>query len=228
MLDNPAAKRYKYSAPTTVESSNNSMSSSSASPPLSPSPNTVHPLGSNSNKLNKIPDFPNPYMNCNPYYSYNSTPTSFNSQAPQMGYNYENYLLQQQSHFNQYAAQQQWSEAFVNPYQQVSKSTDASSNESNCNKENSLQQNESLPLKKRRQIPPECRDKSYFEKRKKNNESAKRSRDQRKRKEDRIVMRNVILEQENLQLKTQVALYEAEIEKLRCIAYGMQQNGATH
>jgi len=81
--------------------------------------------------------------------------------------------------------------------------------------------NGSLPLKKRRAVPVENKDPGYWEKRKKNNESAKRSRDNRRVKEDHLAMKNMILEQENLQLKTQVALYEAEIEKLRAMAYGL-------
>ena len=82
-------------------------------------------------------------------------------------------------------------------------------------------ESQSLPLKKRRAIPVEQKDSHYWDKRRKNNESAKRSRDIKRDKENRIYVRNAFLEQENLQLKTQVALYEAEIEKLRCIAYGL-------
>jgi hypothetical protein len=82
-------------------------------------------------------------------------------------------------------------------------------------------ESQSLPLKKRRAIPVEQKDSHYWDKRRKNNESAKRSRDIKREKETRVYVRNTFLEQENLQLKTQVALYEAEIEKLRCIAYGL-------
>jgi hypothetical protein len=82
-------------------------------------------------------------------------------------------------------------------------------------------ESQSLPLKKRRAIPVEQKDSHYWDKRRKNNESAKRSRDIKREKENRVYVRNTFLEQENLQLKTQVTLYEAEIEKLRCIAYGL-------
>ena len=83
-----------------------------------------------------------------------------------------------------------------------------------------LSQSFKMPPKKRPQpVPVEQKDKSYWEKRKKNNDSAKRSRDQRRMKEEQIAMRVVYLEQENLQLRTEVSLLKSEIEKLRCMLY---------
>ena len=77
-----------------------------------------------------------------------------------------------------------------------------------------------IPLKKRAQlVPDEQKDGSYWEKRKKNNESAKRSREARRMKEEQIALRVVFLEQENLQLRTEVSLLKSEIEKLRCMLY---------
>lgn len=77
-----------------------------------------------------------------------------------------------------------------------------------------------IPPKKRAlQVPNEQRDDSYWEKRKKNNESAKRSREARRMKEEQIALRVVYLEQENLQLRTEVSLLKSEIEKLRCMLY---------
>lgn len=77
-----------------------------------------------------------------------------------------------------------------------------------------------LPPKKRAlAVPEEHKDGGYWEKRKKNNESAKRSRESRRMKEDQIAMRVVYLEQENLQLRTEVSLLKSEIEKLRCMLY---------
>lgn len=77
-----------------------------------------------------------------------------------------------------------------------------------------------MPPKKRPlSVPEESKDVSYWEKRKKNNESAKRSRDARRMKEEQIAMRVVYLEQENLQLRTEVSLLKSEIEKLRCMLY---------
>ena len=68
-------------------------------------------------------------------------------------------------------------------------------------------------------MPEELKDKTYWEKRKKNNDSAKRSREARRMKEEQIAMRVVYLEQENLQLRTEVSLLKSEIEKLRCMLY---------
>ncbi|CAH1783968.1 unnamed protein product [Owenia fusiformis] len=80
--------------------------------------------------------------------------------------------------------------------------------------------NSSMPPKKRTQsVPDQMKDGAYWDKRKKNNESAKRSRDQRRMKEEQIAMRVVFLEQENLQLRTEVSLLKSEIEKLRCMLY---------
>lgn len=77
-----------------------------------------------------------------------------------------------------------------------------------------------IPPKKRPHLTPdEHRDEGYWEKRKKNNESAKRSREARRMKEEQIALRVVYLEQENLQLRTEVSLLKSEIEKLRCMLY---------
>lgn len=75
------------------------------------------------------------------------------------------------------------------------------------------------PKKRPHQVPDEQRDEGYWEKRKKNNESAKRSREARRMKEEQIALRVVYLEQENLQLRTEVSLLKSEIEKLRCMLY---------
>lgn len=80
--------------------------------------------------------------------------------------------------------------------------------------------NMSIPLKKRPlSVPENQKDISYWDKRKKNNDSAKRSREARRTKEEQIAMRVVYLEQENLQLRTEVSLLRSEIEKLRCMLY---------
>ncbi|KAJ8950232.1 hypothetical protein NQ318_006206 [Aromia moschata] len=62
-------------------------------------------------------------------------------------------------------------------------------------------------------------DPDYWEKRKKNNEAAKRSRDARKAKEDEIAIRCAFLERENIQLKYRVATLENEMERLRRNAF---------
>lgn len=59
------------------------------------------------------------------------------------------------------------------------------------------------------------KDAAYLEKRKKNNEAAKRSRDNRKAKEDELAIRVVYLEQENMVLKNQ-------LNKYKCLLYDQQ------
>ncbi len=73
--------------------------------------------------------------------------------------------------------------------------------------------------KKRRPVPVDAKDMGYWEKRRKNNESAKRSRDMRRMKEEHISVRVIYLEQENLQLRTENALLRSEVEKLRAMMY---------
>ncbi|KAJ8967168.1 hypothetical protein NQ314_003057 [Rhamnusium bicolor] len=62
---------------------------------------------------------------------------------------------------------------------------------------------------------PQNTDPAYREKRKKNNEAAKRSRDARKAKEDEIAVRCAFLEQENIQLKFKIAALKYENERFR-------------
>ncbi|KAK2183609.1 hypothetical protein NP493_305g02020 [Ridgeia piscesae] len=77
-----------------------------------------------------------------------------------------------------------------------------------------------IPPKKRAMaVPQEMKDDTYWDKRQKNNDSAKRSREARRMKEEQIAMRVVYLEQDNLQLRTEVSLLKSEIEKLRCMLY---------
>lgn len=75
------------------------------------------------------------------------------------------------------------------------------------------------PKKRPHNVPDVQKDECYWEKRKKNNESAKRSREARRVKEEQIAMRVVFLEQENLQLRTELSLLKNDIEKLRCMLY---------
>lgn len=64
-------------------------------------------------------------------------------------------------------------------------------------------------------LPEELKDEAYWERRRKNNEAAKRSRDLRRAKEDEIAIRAALLEQENSRLRVEVAALKAETEKLR-------------
>lgn len=63
------------------------------------------------------------------------------------------------------------------------------------------------------------KDTAYWERRKKNNEAAKRSRDARRAKEDEIAIRAAFLEQENLKLKYELVALRNETAKLRCMIY---------
>jgi len=68
--------------------------------------------------------------------------------------------------------------------------------------------------KKGKPLPDELKDQAYWERRRKNNEAAKRSRDARKAREDEIAIRAAFLEQENFQLKVEVAKLRALIYKI--------------
>ncbi|CAG2245898.1 GT [Mytilus edulis] len=73
--------------------------------------------------------------------------------------------------------------------------------------------------KRARILPEEQKDGAYWERRRKNNEAAKRSRDMRRAKEDEIAIRAALLEQENLKLRVEVASLKTETAKLRCMLY---------
>lgn len=68
-------------------------------------------------------------------------------------------------------------------------------------------------------LSEDLKDEAYWERRRKNNEAAKRSRDARRAKEDEIAIRAAFLEQENLQLRVEVASLKNETTKLRCLLY---------
>ncbi|XP_046422396.1 protein giant-like [Neodiprion fabricii] len=63
------------------------------------------------------------------------------------------------------------------------------------------------------------KDAAYWERRRKNNEAAKRSRDARRAKEDEIAIRAAFLEQENIKLKVELVALRNETAKLRCMVY---------
>ncbi|CAL8080756.1 unnamed protein product [Orchesella dallaii] len=65
----------------------------------------------------------------------------------------------------------------------------------------------------------QMKDEAYWERRRKNNEAAKRSRDARRAKEDEIAIRAAFLEQENLKLRFEVCALKSETAKLRCMLY---------
>lgn len=63
------------------------------------------------------------------------------------------------------------------------------------------------------------KDAAYWERRKKNNEAAKRSRDARRAKEDEIAIRAAYLEQENVSLRFELMALKQEMSKFRTISY---------
>lgn len=77
----------------------------------------------------------------------------------------------------------------------------------------------SLEDKKMTPVPEDKKDETYWERRRKNNDAAKRSRDARRAKEEEIALRAAFLEQENLKLRAQVAILKNETAKLHYMLY---------
>ena len=76
--------------------------------------------------------------------------------------------------------------------------------------------------RKKATVPPDLKDPGYWEKRKKNNDSARRSREAKKEKERNFYKRALELEYENHYLKERVAFLERKLETV------MQQNPGFH
>ncbi|CAF0891691.1 unnamed protein product [Rotaria sp. Silwood1] len=75
-----------------------------------------------------------------------------------------------------------------------------------------------IPFKKRsRSVPAEEKDTTYYEKRTRNNESAKRSRDARRIKEQQIQQRIILLEHENLRLSMENQAIGYQLSQLRTL-----------
>lgn len=64
-------------------------------------------------------------------------------------------------------------------------------------------------------VPSENKDDAYWERRRRNNESAKRSRESRRKKEVQTSQRILYLEQENVRLQAEVNLLREEVARLR-------------
>ncbi len=76
----------------------------------------------------------------------------------------------------------------------------------------------SLPFKKRaRAVPPEQKDHAYYEKRERNNESAKRSRDARRLKEQQTQERLTCLEHENARLMMENQTLRYQLSQLSAL-----------
>ncbi|XP_046431011.1 nuclear factor interleukin-3-regulated protein-like [Neodiprion fabricii] len=74
-------------------------------------------------------------------------------------------------------------------------------------------------------IPTEQKDEKYYERRKRNNEAAKKSRDARKIREDHIALKALMLEHENAILKVQIASLREEAQSLRHVLIKQQTSG---
>ncbi|CAH1774175.1 unnamed protein product [Owenia fusiformis] len=77
------------------------------------------------------------------------------------------------------------------------------------------QQSQKRPRSEKKPIPDDAKDDKYFDRRKRNNQAAKKSRDARKAREDEIAIRASFLEKENAILRAQVATLREEANSLR-------------
>ncbi|KAK6058885.1 basic region leucine zipper [Cooperia oncophora] len=77
----------------------------------------------------------------------------------------------------------------------------------------------SNPTKKKpNPVPPELKDEAYFERRKRNNESARRSREARRQKEDVNFRKLELVQQDNIRLKAELQRVLMELERLKYVA----------
>ncbi|XP_052803897.1 hepatic leukemia factor-like [Mya arenaria] len=79
----------------------------------------------------------------------------------------------------------------------------------------SVSQTQKRPRSEKKPIPEDLKDDKYFERRKRNNNAAKKSRDSRKAREDEIAIRASFLEKENAILRAQVGTLREEANSLR-------------
>nr|XP_053633093.1 transcription factor ces-2-like [Cherax quadricarinatus] len=75
------------------------------------------------------------------------------------------------------------------------------------------------PRGEKKPIPETLKDDKYYERRKRNNLAAKKSRDARKQREDQVAIRASILEKENAILRAQVATLRDEAASLRQLLF---------
>ncbi|XP_034939865.1 nuclear factor interleukin-3-regulated protein-like [Chelonus insularis] len=73
-------------------------------------------------------------------------------------------------------------------------------------------------------IPEDKKDAKYYERRKRNNQAAKKSRDARRMREDIIALKAQFLENENVFLWKKVVLLSQELEKLVAFVQEIQRN----
>uniref|UniRef100_A0A915BBI7 BZIP domain-containing protein n=1 Tax=Parascaris univalens TaxID=6257 RepID=A0A915BBI7_PARUN len=96
------------------------------------------------------------------------------------------------------------------PSTQVTSST--SDSDASTAQRNVIVRNEGVRKKKEL-----VKDEAYWERRRKNNDAAKRSRDSRRQKEDEMAVRAAVLEQENIRLRLELEHLRAETDRLRVL-----------
>lgn len=89
-----------------------------------------------------------------------------------------------------------------------------------------VNQGQKRPRSEKKAIPDDAKDDKYFERRKRNNNAAKKSRDARKSREDEIAIRASFLEKENAILRAQVTTLREEANSLRQLL--LQKRASRH
>ncbi|XP_045208050.2 hepatic leukemia factor-like [Mercenaria mercenaria] len=89
-----------------------------------------------------------------------------------------------------------------------------------------VNQGQKRPRSEKKAIPDDAKDDKYFERRKRNNNAAKKSRDARKAREDEIAIRASFLEKENAILRAQVTTLREEANSLRQLL--LQKRASRH
>ncbi|KAK6747277.1 hypothetical protein RB195_000469 [Necator americanus] len=82
----------------------------------------------------------------------------------------------------------------------------------------SMRESPAPSKKKPHPVPQEMKDEAYYERRKRNNESARRSREARRQKEDVNSRKLELVQQDNLRLKAELQRVVMELERLKYMA----------
>ncbi|CAD6199758.1 unnamed protein product [Caenorhabditis auriculariae] len=85
----------------------------------------------------------------------------------------------------------------------------------------------SSPVSSHSSTVSSTQDDAYFERRRKNNDAAKRSRDARRNKEEAVAAKAAALEQENIQLRGQIAVLQQETAKLQLLLFTSRTSSIT-
>ncbi|KAL6739022.1 hypothetical protein Aduo_012515 [Ancylostoma duodenale] len=82
----------------------------------------------------------------------------------------------------------------------------------------SMRESPAPSKKKPHPVPQELKDEAYYERRKRNNESARRSREARRQKEDVNCRKLELVQQDNIRLKAELQRVVMELERLKYMA----------